>query len=248
MRKMMMGCLVVFAACAANAVERQLVKDMVRFDQAYIPVLALTSEDQLVPARKAFRRLMNEWQKFRQAHAQDFPADKQWKEDLDQLEASLRKAGGIIEEGARLKEAHEALEPVRQTLMRARERAGIDYFVDHLTRFHEPMEGIVLKCKQTPAKDLSTSDIKELEAQLRLGQKLWGKVKGAEFKADLLEFDDRRAATLRQNIQLEDQAITRLEKALTSGDAEAIVAAGVALKPPFARCFKLFGRFPNEEA
>lgn len=243
---MMISGLMAFAGWAVIAAEPPLVKDMVRFDQAYIPVLALTSENQLVPARKAFRALMGEWQRFRQAHGQDFPADEQWKEDLKEVESNLRKAGGMIDEGAHLKEAHEVLEPVRQILMRARQRAGIDYFVDHLTRFHEPMEAIVLKCKQTPAPDLSAAHIENLDEQLRLLQKLWGKVKGADFKADLFEFDDCRAATLRQNIEFEDQAIARFEKALASGDAKAVVEAGVALKPPFARCFKLFGRFPNE--
>jgi hypothetical protein len=38
------------------------------------------------------------------------------------------------------KQAHEALEPVRVELMKVRQHQGLDYFVDWLTAFHEPIE------------------------------------------------------------------------------------------------------------
>lgn len=230
----------------AGTAEIELMKAMVLFDQAYIPALALTSVEQVYPSRKAYAQLMRQWREFKQTHENISQNDQRWADDLEAVEVSLRRAGKLIAEGEELKEAHEALEHIRQVMLRARERMGMDYFLDHLTRFHDPMEAIVLKCKNTPPQQLSPSDIEELEHQLRLAQRLWLKVRETEFDAKLFEFDEEREATMRQSMLLVEGAMTNLERALAVGDEKEILTAGQGLKPPFARCFKLFGRFPGE--
>jgi hypothetical protein len=196
---------------ATKAATTEVVREMMRFDQVYIPVLALTSVEQLEPSRKAYVGLSKGWGEFQQVCSEASPDDRYWSADLEEVNASIVKAGQIIDTGAQLREAHEHLEHVRQVMMHARERSGIEYFVDHLTRFHDPMEVIVLKCKNTPSDQLAQSDVVELRHPLELGEAFWAKVKAAEFDSELFEFDQKREATMRQSMLSVEQAMATLE-------------------------------------
>ena len=62
--------LLVFHVAQARAAN-QLLRDMVHFDQAYIPALAYTSDEKLLPARTAMKTLGNEWKTFRVKYRND---------------------------------------------------------------------------------------------------------------------------------------------------------------------------------
>lgn len=231
----------VFSVPTARA---DMLKDMVHFDQAYIPVLAFTSDEKLQPARATMKTLKPAWQSFKQQYSAN-KNDPQWQADIDKIDSYISAGEKIITRGTGLKDAHEELEHVRIVFMNMRERNGIDYFIDHLTRFHEPMEEIVLAAKgKTPDKltDENVALIKKVSPKTK---KLWHTTSTAAFDPKLYEFDKMQTETLRNLINKEQQALARLEKALKSGNRAEIIGAAVGIKPNFAKLFKAFGRFPT---
>jgi len=229
----------------ALAKEENIVKEMVHFDQAYIPVLALTSEEKLQPARAAMKSLKPVWQKFNTKYG-TYADDPNWETDIDKIDARIEAAEKIIARGTGLKDAHEELEHVRVVFLNMRERNAIDYFIDYLTRFHEPMEKIVLTVKGKTVNKLSDADIDLIKHVLPEAMLLWHATSEVKFDPGLYEFNKQQTRALRELINKEQKALDNLEQAIRAGDREKIIAAGVAIKPNFARVFKSFGRFPSK--
>jgi len=229
-------------AKAAN----DLIRDMVHLDQVYIPTLAFTSDEKLEPSRKAMKSLNQVWNSFRARHRTDSHGDKQWTADFDKVDSYIKAANKIVTDGKKLKDAHEELEHVRIVFMHLRERNNIDYFVDHLTRFHEPMEEIVLAAKGKKETTLSDKDVEFIRHALPNAKDLWRATSDAKFDASTYEFNNTQEANLHSQIGKETQALNRLEKALKSGNKKEIIGAAVGIKPNFAKIFKSFGKFPNK--
>ena len=231
------------AAGTARSSEDGLVKDMVHFDQAYIPVLAMTSDEKLVPARRALANLLPVWQSFKSRHYADTRGDAQWQSNLDEVGRHIDASEKIIRRGTNLKEAHEELEHIRFVLMQLRERHGIDYYIDHLTRFHEPMETIVLAARGKTEKSLTDNDLDVIRKNLPMAKKLWQQTSTTEFDAALFEFDKTQTANLRSLVEKEVMALRHLERVLQTDNKTEIIATAVSIKPNFAKIFKSFGHF-----
>lgn len=223
--------------------ENKLVEDMVRFDQVYIPTLAYTSEEKLKPSRMAMKSLNVVWDSFNAKYRADTHGDSQWSSDFDKVDSFVKAASRIVEYGTNLKQAHEELENIRLVFMHLRERNNIDYFVDHLTRFHEPMEKIVLAAKNKTEKTFSGKDLGLIQKTLPVAKNLWHAVINAKFEPELYDFDKNKEAKLHSLLENERMALQRLEKALTRKNKNEIINAAVAIKPNFAKIFKSFGKF-----
>jgi len=237
----LVGLLFAVSAPMANA---DIIKDMVHFDQAYIPVLATTSDEKLIAARKAMKALKLQWQSFSQKH-ELYGDDPNWETDMDKIGSRIAAAEKIVTDGKKIKDAHEELEHIRIIFMNMRERNGIDYFIDNLTLFHEPMEEIVLTVKGKTPDSLSASDIERIKHHLPKTMLLWEVTGKAKFDPAVYEFNPQQASSLHELIKKEQQALANLQKALAAGDKKQVIATGMAIKPNFAQVFKLFGRFPS---
>jgi hypothetical protein len=224
----------------------KLISDMVHFDQAYIPVLAMTSAGEVKASRKALKTLEVEWQKFKSRHYSTPYDDSSWKADLDRVDAKINAAREIILAGDNVKDAHEVLEHVRVIFMELRARNQIDYFIDHLTRFHEPMEKIVLSVKDKAPDSLSAKDLDGIKHALPVAMALWKTTLASDFDAALFEFNNDQVVLLRTLLQKEELSLERLEQALKQDDKQEIIQAGLAIKPNFAKLFKSFGHFPEK--
>ncbi|MGW8246791.1 MAG: hypothetical protein ACWGOV_01665 [Acidiferrobacterales bacterium] len=233
-----------FLALSAPLAKADIVKDMVHLDQVYIPVLAMTSDEKLQPARAAMKSLKPVWQSFNHKYG-TYGDDPNWETDMDKIGARIDAAGKIIARGTRLKDAHEELEHVRMIFLNMRDRNAIDYFIDYLTRFHEPMEEIVLTVKGKTPDKLSASDIDRIKHVLPRAMLLWDATSAAKFDPAVYEFNKKQTEALRGLIKNEQQALANLDDALKANDKKKIIAAGVAIKPNFAKVFKSFGRFPS---
>lgn len=218
---------------------------MARFDQAYIPVLALTSQEKSGPARKAMGALRPVWRAFVDKYFLDTHGDDQWQADLEAVGQRIEASARIIQSGEKLKDAHEELEHIRAIMLQLRERNDIEYFIDHLTRFHEPMESIVLAVKDKDAAELSPSDIEDLRETVTEARLLWREVANADLDPALFELDPDAVATVRMLIEQQQAELDRLETAAQKGSRNEIKQAGMAIKPNFAKLFMTFGRFPG---
>ena len=222
-----------------------IIHDMVKLDQAYIPALAFTSEEKLGPSREAMKSLNRAWNSFNTRYQSDSHGDAQWKPDFDKIDSYIGAADKIVIDGKNIKDAHEELEHVRIVLMHLRERNHIEYFVDNLTRFHKPMEEIVLSAKDKDDATLKDEDIEHIRIAFPIAKNLWKSTSAAKFDAFTYGFDSTRAAKLHNLIEKETQSLERLEKAIKGRNKKEIIGAAIGIKPNFAQIFKLFGRFPK---
>jgi hypothetical protein len=217
-----------------------LLKDMAALDQAYIPVLALTSQNSSNNSRKAMGILLPKWIAFNRTYYNSMPGDPGWKTDLDSINVTVFTANALITNG-NLTAAHTELEGFRLTMLDLRTRNQIDYFIDKLTLFHDPMERIVLAAQNKAPADVDTALIRQVfpEAVAK-----WEDVQTADLNAELFDFNQTDVQRIRGMIDNETAALTNLENALKTGDNSTIGNASVAIKPPFSTLFAAFGKFP----
>jgi hypothetical protein len=215
---------------------------MIVFDQAYIPALALTSQQQGAPARAIMPEVLARWQTLQQRVPAAWTRQDAWRQTVTNISTRLTKADALIHDG-HLTEAHDALEGVRTVLMTQRTQHGIDYFIDRLTAYHEPMEAIVLTAKgKTPA-TLTDADIATLRRHLQEAQTLWQPIVSARIDPKRYRLSDNAITALGTGIQQESATLQALQTALAADDRQRIIKAAVAIKPPFAKLFMLFGDF-----
>lgn len=224
------------------------VAPMVAFDGVYIPALSQTSNASQKPeagpaATAAMARLRQAWPTLRQdltgAWGPSAPAG--WAQALERVDQQITLAGRATA-AAKWHDAHEALEDVRIELMRARQAGGLDYFVDRLTAYHEPMEVIALTGAQVKPADLDATRLASLRKAYTEASELWQAIRRVQVGPGTYALDARRAQQLSQGLADEDAALQALGRALAGTDASAILRAASAVKPPFARVFTAFGQ------
>jgi hypothetical protein len=125
--------------------------------------------------------------------------------------------------------------------MKLRQRNHLDYFVDALTTFHEPMETIVLAAKDRTSDTLTEADIAHIRKMLPQAEQAWQRVAAARLDADDYMLAPAQADDARKLMALEAASLSALKDALASDDKARIVRAAVAVKPHFAKLFMTFG-------
>lgn len=213
------------------------------FDKAYIPALALTSQGDSEKSKVAMARLNQAWRFYSNAHRQDNPGDESWMKGFAEIDQWIREADTIVARGNKLIDAHNVLEHVRIILMQLRQNHGIDYFPDHLTAFHEPMEEIVLAAKGKTPETFTEQDLATIRNTLPALEARWSAVRKARFDPAKYGLDGERAAKVKQYVELETAAMDKLKKALAGSDEATMIQSAVAIKPPFAQLYMLFGEF-----
>jgi hypothetical protein len=226
---------------------------MVRFDALYIPLLSMSSAAQTDTraAPKAVAtaaRLRAAWPDLQRALAAHPPATarpRAWAEALRHVGRQLASGDQAVA-SANWKQAHEALEDVRIVLMQARQAAGMDYFVDRLTAYHEPMEVLALAGATWAPTALDSRRRAELDHAYGEARALWRAIELHPVDPQQHGLSAARAAQLRQGLLDETAALSRLSDALRGTDNAALLAAAKAIKPPFARVFTAFGLADGE--
>lgn len=243
--------LALLATCLLNAAAHAApLDDMVALDAIYIPALALTTaaaqDAAAAPkARAALATLQAQWPALQQRLGNTWgpQAPKHWREALTQAGQHIQAASAAAAQ-ANWKQAHDALEPVRTDLMAVRQAQGLDYFVDRLTAFHEPMEALALAA--TRGEPLDARRRADLEKTFAHARALWAQVERQPVDAARHGLSGPRAAQLQKALAEESLALARLSDALRGGDNAQVLQAAGAIKAPFARAFTAFGQAPGD--
>ena len=220
-----------------------LEKDTVALDKIYIVALSVTNQDDLNMSQKAMKLLVPQWQSFNKKHLRDFSHDKTAKADFAKISRMINDAARIVQQNGQLNDAHESLEGVRNTLLTLRKRNSIDYYIDFLTKFHEPMENAALLAKGKTPETLSSENISMIKNLLAECLRDWEAVKEAKFDADLFNFPPEKDKKRQEYIEAETQALDKLKQVLEGENKEAIIKTTMAIKPNFAQLFIMFGDF-----
>ncbi|MCA9240806.1 MAG: hypothetical protein KDA37_11425, partial [Planctomycetales bacterium] len=127
----------------------------IKFDQVFIPALALTNQNKPQQAALALDRLRRAWEdRLAGTLTRAFADDDQWPADTTKVVEAMVKAHLLLQ-ADQCPQAHEALEPVRDLLMHARERNDFQYPLDQLSRFHAVMEEIVKPAMKAKPDDVT---------------------------------------------------------------------------------------------
>lgn len=235
--------LVAVAMAPAWAGDRRL-EVMVAFDAVYIPALAFSSAavqdaGKADAARAAQQRLVRQWPEHRsQLAAVLGPTAPKL---LGTVAKDVERATAFVAQ-SNWKMAHEALEPIRERLMAARGAIGMDYFVDRLTAFHEPMEAMVLAAaEQATTADLQRRLRDRIAAEFAHARALWHGIEQHLPDSAAYGLTGSRLAQFRSGMADESRALGILSTALNGSDTAALIKAASAIKPPFARVFTAFG-------
>lgn len=221
----------------------RLEKDMVAFDKAYIPALALTSQTNKAATEKAMKLMVAQWSVFKKKHAKTFNRNKADKANLAVIDKLISDAEHIVRENEKTDEAHEVLEGVRNTFLKIRERNSINYYIDYTTKFHEPMEAIVLIAKGKTAETLTEEMLLKIKDNFKVAQQDWENLQNASFDPALFSFSAEKDAQRLGYIKAETEAMNKLINALENGNKGGIIKAAMGIKPNFVSLFLMFGDF-----
>ena len=223
--------------------EATLKEDFASFDRAFIPPLALTRQEKVKPSKKAMKLLKENWGTFKAKHYEANSKDPKWKKDFDKVDQKIMEASNIIKDSKNLIHAHDTLEEIRFIFLELRKRNGIDYYIDPLSEFHEFMEVIVHTAAESDPQTLTVADKETIREEHDQAARIWDKIETASFDSDLYGFDDRRMAQMKKLLKLEAEALNALDRALDSNDHAQIIKTAKAIKPNYAKLYKLFGDF-----
>lgn len=220
-----------------------LKKDFVSFDKAFIPPLALTRAEKAKPSKKAMKLLKENWGTFKAKYYEANPNDPSWKADFNKVDQKIMEAAKTVKSGKNLMDAHESLEEIRYIFLELRKRNGINYYIDPLSEFHVFMEVIVHTADENDPDTLDDSDKQTIREQYDQASKIWHRIKTSEFDRDLYGFNDEKMAQMKKLLKMESEALNKLGKALEVNNNALIIETGKAIKPNYAKLYKLFGDF-----
>ena len=222
--------------------QSDLLQAMAEFDKNYIPGLALTNQGKQSQSVRAIRRLRTDWAQFKISYQDGYGADSQdWQQDVQAIEVQITKAQNQINM-KELAEAHESLERVRYIFLDMRQRNGIEYYMDYLTGFHEPMEEIVILAAHAENRNPESVKLDILKLMEPLLSS-WNDVINAEPPFELFDVPEQKRTLIREFIKDETEALSQLESALQHKGVPDIVNAAKRIKPPFVRLYLSFGNF-----
>jgi len=230
---------------SAFALPSNLTQEMVSLDRRYIPALGLTGQpDQFEKAKVAFSAFEKTWIAFRDGVAAQPGFDTEWKDNLETINKIVDKTKTALITNSDAPAAHEALEGVRMTLLAARSRQNIPYFVDYLTLYHNAMEDLLNNKPTALLKDWSASEKLSFNADLDLAIAHWNKVKSQEgLLLSEAALTPQALSTYMTQWQAVSGIMSGTKAALEAGNDKTLADQLGQLKPNFIKTFFLFGDF-----
>jgi hypothetical protein len=247
------GCTAIGLALALfGSAQAAVLDNSIALDAVYIPALSLTNAKPgdtaaADKARAAMQRLDADWPALRAALLKDLagktPAQAAaTRKTLAQVDKALAGSRSAVAAG-NYAAAHTALEDVRIDLMKLRSAQGVDYFMDRLTAFHEPMEVLALAGNTLKPQDLTPAKRAEMEKTYAEARALWRSIEQNLPDPKAYQLSEAQQAQFNKGMADVTQALSRLSDALRGADNAALLKAAAAIKPPFARTFTAFGRY-----
>ncbi|MDH5183149.1 MAG: hypothetical protein OEX12_04600 [Gammaproteobacteria bacterium] len=136
----------------STSLKADLQRDMLSFEQRYIPLLLLTAQSD-AQSVVASEKLIIQWNEFKQQHAYGHQDDSLWGFDLESIERQILNAQRLIQAG-HFKLAYTQLVKVRTRFIAMRERHNIPFYIDELSRFDSPLQVLLAKFRLNQADDV----------------------------------------------------------------------------------------------
>jgi len=222
---------------------KDLAKDMIAFDKAYIPALTLTGEKEVGPAKQALKILNEEWAAFVAKHGKEAEGNLELKRVLGQVGQLIQSANRIMNTTGDLPQAHQALESVRRAFFNFRKKSRIGYYLDNFNELQDTLGDIVWIERWRTPETLTDDEVKEIAETLKTAIGLCDRIQQEEFDTELFGFSAEKSARLRVEMGLESDALKSLQQAIERKDKAQIFRTVSPLRPHSNAAYILFGDF-----
>jgi hypothetical protein len=138
-----------------------------------------TALGQMAKSREAWYQIV--W-RYYETPPEEYADDEHWHSDLAAITGRLHIAEWMAT-GGDLDGAHETLEPVRWVWLGVRERNGVHWFGDELTRYHDVMEPVVLWGTGQTHGGVTEDNVEEFEAEVAKLSAAWQRVLVSPYRA-----------------------------------------------------------------
>ena len=165
----------------------------------------------------------------------EFAEDPQWHTDLATITGCLHLGEWLVYAGDRDR-AHEALEPVRHIWLRIRERNGVRWFGDELTRYHDVMEPVVLWGTGETHGGVTPENVGEFGDEVAALARAWRKVKDFGYRP-MARRDLRRFPRF---MAREVTALSSLQAAVAARQYDQMAEASLEVRNAFLPIFIWF--------
>lgn len=223
--------------------QSSFINHTISFDRAFIPALYFTGKGEVEASISALKQLRKEWENFSLTYYGLMPRDREWKEDLSEIDRNISSAIQLACIGKDLSAAYSKMEKVRGLFWQMRKRNNIRYFLDHINEFGELAEAMLLIVDDKKADKLSVSDMRNLKWLSDRALVIWNKMARSEFNSSLYGFNQDKTKLMRQYIEAENRILAKINKTITDGDKSALISSIEDIKPNYSALYFLFGDF-----
>ncbi|MEM9922028.1 MAG: hypothetical protein AAF990_28245 [Bacteroidota bacterium] len=231
--------LIACAALLTTCDEETVQKEMIQFDQAFIPVWYYSHQSQLVLAERSFYYLEDRWQQVEERYLQEQPEDVAFPESFERVRGWLGDAGQSIREG-NLNNTLIQLDHLRYELMALRRQEDMDYYLDPVW----DMEVALFEVVET-AQDrmLQLVDYEAFDCRVEEVFQAWGRVLNAQLDARLFGWEEVKLETFRDRQWRLTSQLAYFREAVACGDGEQFGLEAEQLKAAYLDFIAVFGRF-----
>lgn len=233
------------SSCATTAKRdtASVVKTMIRFDQAFIPALAMTSKGDPEGSEKAMNILLSEWSVLKPELSAFFPNDKVVQDNITTVDRIIHDAAGKLTGGAELLEVHEILEMVKKPFVEIRAEKHISYYPDLLDAYHTVMEEILSITAGKSVSDITPQNMKMINDLAVKGVDQWTVIKRAGFDSELFGFNENKTANLMKSVKSGREEGIKFVSIVESGNIGAMLTEAATLKSYYTKVYLQFGNF-----
>jgi hypothetical protein len=222
-----------------------IVSDSAKLDRHLIPALVYTSQRDHAQAMAAVEDFEAEWETFRRSHYES--GDSVWRAVFDEVDTMIADAAAIIEGGEYITDAYGSLDDIRMLLLEWREDNGIEYLVDPLHEFQEPLADMVKLVANRKPESLKQEELDGLaELQVEL-EEIWLDMMDVEFDIGRYGMTQDEAESFERLVGSVAYAIAQLGAAIEAGDGTGAVSAVREVEAWFGEAYAIFGDFESEE-
>ncbi|UCG43311.1 MAG: hypothetical protein JSU73_01455 [candidate division WOR-3 bacterium] len=222
-----------------------VVRDSAKLDRHLIPALAFTRQRDHARAMAAVESFEAEWQTFRKSHYEN--GDSTWRATFDQVDTMIADAAAVIEAGEYITDAYGSLDDIRMLLFEWREDNDIEYLVDPLHEFQEPLADLVRLVANWNPESLKHEELGGLTELLGELEEIWLDMTDVEFDIGRYGMTEGEAESFERLVGSVDYAISQLGGALEAGDRTRADTAVRELEEWFGEVYAIFGDFEPEE-
>ncbi len=225
--------------CRQDDNEEALMRAMVNFDQAFVPVLYYTMQGDADRAKHASLYLAFEWQKMEMRYRRYYEDDKNWQAGFDRIDTWLGDAFFEIDNNCAVVAAN-LLEHARYEWTELRMSHEITYYPDYLYNAQAASSWLRQVLSDKRACQTEWEAIAEQVALLNTS--CWKAVNESP-DPDLYELDKTEMAYLQQQKDRMTHYLTLLNESASCAQADKMVAACQGLSPAIWEAIGVFGNF-----